>query len=198
VRRAVTTDFKAPGDLIFIVGETRGELGGTRFERLGRARLGQAPSLRPAEAFRAYRRLHRAMRRGLVRSCHDLSDGGLWGALAESALGGRTGAAVCLDAVPTAGGSGRESERLLFCETPSRLLVSVSPRDRGRWGRVMAGVPMALIGAVAADSVVRVSAAGQGAAARDAATSDTAARENAAVDVEEIRRAWAGEGGSAT
>ena len=100
VRRAVTTDFKAPGDLLYIVGETRGELGGTRFERLARQPLGAAPSARPAEAMRAYRRLHRAMRRGLVRSCHDLSDGGLWVALAESALGGRLGARVLLDQVP--------------------------------------------------------------------------------------------------
>ncbi len=48
----------------------------------------------------SYRRFHRAARRGLVASCHDLSDGGLWVALAESALGGGLGADVSLDAVP--------------------------------------------------------------------------------------------------
>jgi phosphoribosylformylglycinamidine synthase subunit PurSL len=179
VAKAVTTDFKAAGDLLYLVGETRGELGGTRYERIAGLAPGPAPSVRPAEALRSYRKVHRAMRRGVVRSCHDLSDGGLWVALAEGALGGRLGASVNLDSVPTAAGVGRESERLLFCETPSRLLVSVSPRRRARWLRAMAGVPCAELGVVRADGVIRVSAGG---------------RELAAFSVEDARRAWSGDG----
>ncbi len=182
VRRAVTTDFKAAGDLIFLVGETRGELGGTRFERLAGSPLGESPSARPAAAFSVYRKLHRAMRRGIVRSCHDLSDGGLWAALAECSLGGRLGARVDLTELPVSPACGRESERLLFCETPSRLIVTVSPRDRARWTRAMARAPLACIGQVTADARVRVAAAG---------------RELATIDMEEIARAWKPEGSEA-
>lgn len=196
VRRAVTTDFKAAGDHIYLVGETRGELGGTRFAHLAGTPLGEGPSARPGAAFAVYKKLHRAMRRGIVRSCHDLSDGGLWAALAESALGGRLGAVIDLDDVPTSGepGSGAdngpglgtglvrcwESERLLFCETPSRLLVSVSPRHQAAWARAMAGTPFACIGTVTADAHVRVAAAG---------------RELASIDLEEIVGAWKPESG---
>jgi phosphoribosylformylglycinamidine (FGAM) synthase-like enzyme len=193
VRRAVTTDFKAAGDLIYLVGETRGELGGTRFERLAGTPLGEGPSARPAAAFSMYRKLHRAMGRGMVHSCHDLSDGGLWAALAECSLGGRLGASIDLDAVPTSREPGREpgcerergreNERLLFCETPSRFVATVSPRDRARWIRAMAGAPLACIGEVTADARVRVAAAG---------------RELAAIDVDEIARAWKPEGGEAS
>ena len=186
VGRAVTTDFKAPGDLLFLLGESRGELGGTRFERLAGSPLGEGPSARPAEAFRLYRKLHRAMRRGIVRSCHDLADGGLWAALAESSLGGRLGASIDLDAVPTSRETGREcgreAERLLFCETPSRLLVSVRPRDLARWMRAMSGAALSRIGEVTADEQVRVTAAG---------------REVAAIRIGEISRAWKAEGGVA-
>jgi phosphoribosylformylglycinamidine synthase len=127
------------------------------------------------------------MRRGIVRSCHDLSDGGFWAALAECSLGGRLGASVDLDAVPTSRETeretdskrGRESERLLFCETPSRLLVTISPRDRARLARHMAGTQFACIGEVTADARVRVAAAG---------------REQATIDLSEIARAWKREG----
>ena len=104
MRRALSTDFKAPGDLICLIGETRGELGGTRFESIAGRTLGHAPVGRLREAQAAYRRVFRAARRGILRSCHDLSDGGLWAALAESALGGDCGARVALDEVPVSAG----------------------------------------------------------------------------------------------
>ena len=179
VRRAMSTDFKAPGDLLYIVGETRGELGGTRYAALTGASLGPCPSVRTTEAFRAYRRLFRALRKGLLRSCHDLSDGGLWVALAESCIGGRLGARVSLDELPVARGTGRETARLLFCETPSRLLASVSPRDEGRFRRAMSGTPCARLGEVRADGRVVVARGG---------------REIASLEVEEVRAAWAGKG----
>ena len=163
VHRAQTTDFKAAGDLLFVVGETRGEMGGTCFERLTGGRLGACPSVRLAPAFASYRALHRAIRRGLVRSCHDLSDGGLWVALAESCLAGGLGAEVTLDGVPVSDVADREPARLLFCETPSRFLVSIAPGDLRRWKRAMSGIPCGLLGEASADTRVRVRAAGQGA-----------------------------------
>jgi len=179
VRRAVTTDFKSAGDLLFMVGETRGELGGTCFERRAGAKLGPCPSVHPIPAFASYRKLHRAIREGCARSCHDLSDGGLWAALAESSLGGDLGARISLDTLPLSPETGGETERLLFCETPSRFLVSVAPDDERQWSRIMAGVPVGLLGEVTSDSRVRVEAGG---------------REVAALSIDEIRFTWAGGG----
>jgi phosphoribosylformylglycinamidine synthase II len=175
VRQAQSTDLKAPEDLLFVVGETRGELGGTCVERLTGEHLGACPSLSPRAALTTYRKLHRAIRAGCVRSCHDLSDGGLWVALAESCLGGELGARIALDALPIARGTGRECERLLFCETPSRFLVSVAPADLGQWRRIMTGVPVGLIGSVTADDRVSVQADG---------------RDIASVSIGDIRAAW--------
>jgi len=184
VRRAQTTDLKAAGDLLYVVGETRGELGGTIFERRAGTRLGPCPSVRLGPALVSYRKLHRAMRAGLVRSCHDLSDGGLWIALAESCLGGDLGARVSLDAVPAgaplAAVPGTPSiEALLFSETPSRFLVSIAPSHRARWERAMAGVPLGRLGETLAEPWVRIAARG---------------REIATLSVAEIRRSWAGAG----
>jgi phosphoribosylformylglycinamidine synthase len=175
VRRAQSTDLKAPEDLLFVVGQTRGELGGTCLEGLAGQRLGACPSVALRPAFDSYRKMHRAIRAGCVRSCHDLSDGGLWVALAESCLGGELGARITLDALPVAKGTGREYERLLFCETPSRFLVSVAPADLGQWRRMMTGVPVGLIGSVTSDGRVSVQAEGQ---------------DKASISIDEIRYAW--------
>ncbi len=183
VRRAQTTDFKNPGDLLFVVGETRGELGGTCFERISGGARGPCPSVRLGPARESYRAMYRAIRQGLVRSCHDLSDGGLWVALAESCLGGDLGARVFLDALPVSGESGREPARLLFCETPSRFLVSVAPRSLKRWRRIMKGVACGWIGEVTHEPRVSVEAAG---------------RQIAALTVDEIRALWSRSGGTSS
>ena len=175
VRRAQTTDFKSPGDLLFVVGETRGELGGTCFERISGVAHGPCPSVRLGPARESYRAMHGAIRQGTVRSCHDLADGGLWVALAESCLGGDLGARVLLDALPVSRESGREPERLLFCETPSRFLVSVAPRNLKRWGRIMKGAACGWIGEVTPEPRVSV---------------ETAGRQIASLTIDEIRALW--------
>ncbi len=179
VRRAQTTDLKRAGDLLYVVGETRGELGGTCFERIIGRKLGPCPSVRTGPALASYRRLHRAISRRLVRSCHDLSDAGLWAALAESCLGGDLGARVSLDNLPVTSDAGREPERLLLCETPSRFLVSIDPADRRRWERVMAGTSLGLVGEVT-EAPVLVLRVGD--------------RQIASLGLDELRAAWTGEG----
>jgi phosphoribosylformylglycinamidine synthase len=158
VRRAVSTDFKAEGDLVYLLGDTRGELGGSAYERLVGEPLGEAPEVETASAAARYRALHGAMRQGLVASCHDLSEGGLAAALSESALGGDLGADVDLAAVALSGpGAGEpEADRLLFCETPSRFLLSVRPGSRAALEKRLAGCALARLGVVTADRRLRI------------------------------------------
>jgi phosphoribosylformylglycinamidine synthase subunit PurSL len=145
VREAVTTDCKRPGDLVYLVGETRGELGGTSLERLLGASWPRGPRARPDEAMRLYRALHRAVRAGAVASLHDVSDGGLAVSLFESAFGGRLGVAVDFPA------GGLTPVELLFSETPSRLVATVRPDARGRFESSLAGLPFARVGVVLAE-----------------------------------------------
>jgi phosphoribosylformylglycinamidine synthase len=179
VRRSLSTDFKKCGDLICLIGESRGELGGTRFESITGRKLGPAPAVRLPQARASYRRVHRAARKGILHSCHDLSDGGLWVALAESALGGDCGARVSLDAVPVSHDCPRDAARLLFCETPSRFLVSVAPADLKKLRRIMKGSLCEVLGEVTADGMLCV---------------EQGARDLAAVSLEEARRAWKRDG----
>jgi phosphoribosylformylglycinamidine synthase len=136
LRLAITSDFKKSGHIIYLVGHTGGELGGSSYERLADRELGPAPRVRPRDAARLYAAFHRAASGGIVSACHDLSDGGLAVALCEAAFAGRLGAEISLDGLPPldpapadvpAGARIGDGERLLFCESPSRLLATVAP-----------------------------------------------------------------------
>ena len=171
LRRSVSSDFKQPRDRIFIVGADRGELGGSAYARLLAGSGGGAasdawqqacPTVDAPAAMNRYRLLHAAMRDGMVVSAHDLSEGGLAVALAESAIGGRLGARLDLAQVPVdgaarpdAGAPGRRNA-LLFSETAGRLLVSVPAAAAGRMAQHFAGHHCAAVGEVTGDARVTV------------------------------------------
>jgi phosphoribosylformylglycinamidine synthase len=154
VALAVTMDLKAPGNLLYVLGETRDELGGSHF-LLTRGEIGKnVPRVRPEEAVETFGALMAAVAEGLVRSCHDLSEGGLAVALAESAFAGGVGAEVDLARVPRAPGVDRD-DVLLFSETQSRFLVEVEPAHRDAFEARVEGVVAARIGrTVSKDSLV--------------------------------------------
>ncbi len=125
--KAVSSDFKRPGDKIYLLGRTARELGGSElFAELGLAG-GEVPQVDALSARERYAALYKAIQAGLVSACHDLSDGGLAVALAEMAIGGRLGALVDLGLMPRVGDLG--ALELLYAESASRLLVTVSPEN---------------------------------------------------------------------
>ena len=141
VRRAVTVDFKNPGDLIVLLGSTKDELGGSEFyQHLGRTGH-QVPQVDPEVAMARYRKVHSAMLAGLICSAHDLSEGGLFVALAESCFGGRVGAHLQWQ-------SELHPLRFLFSESASRLLLSVSPEDLDALRNELEDEPLTIIGEV--------------------------------------------------
>jgi phosphoribosylformylglycinamidine synthase len=94
---------------------------------------------------------------GLVRACHDLSEGGLAVALAEMAFAGAVGATVDLAAVPSElnAGPGRDVV-LLFSESNTRFLCEVAPENCERFERLLSGLPHGKIGQVTAEPAVVV------------------------------------------
>ncbi|HUJ70464.1 MAG TPA: AIR synthase-related protein [Syntrophorhabdales bacterium] len=149
VRRAVTMDFKEAGDLIVLLGKTLSELAGSEyFSELGL--VGNiSPKVDGKQAYRTYRALEKAMRMGLIRSAHDISDGGLAVALSESAFAGELGAEIDLKAVSQAGVF--RDDFLLFSESQSRFVVSVREADLERFVGLLRSVPHGVIGKVTKD-----------------------------------------------
>jgi phosphoribosylformylglycinamidine synthase II len=128
VRRTITSDFKQADDLIYLLGETYDELGGSEFYQLFGELGANVPKVRFEEAKALYTLMGQANDQGLIQSCHDLSDGGLAVALAEATFGYGFGADIDLDlgANPTGALS---TQALLFSESHSRFVVTVAPED---------------------------------------------------------------------
>ncbi|MHC4713437.1 MAG: AIR synthase-related protein, partial [Planctomycetota bacterium] len=147
VSLAITMDLKQPGNLLYLVGETRDELGGSMYYRV-LGHIGKNVPTVDAKAGKAtFDALSRAVRSRLARSCHDLSDGGLAVAAAEMAFAGELGAEFDLDAAPVAGES-LSTASLLFSESPSRFIVEVEPGNREAFEKALAGVACGLVGRV--------------------------------------------------
>jgi phosphoribosylformylglycinamidine synthase len=175
--RALTSAPTGDGQLVYLVGETRAELGGSLWaEHATASTSGTTPSRTaaerasihgtipaggevpapPGQPLDRYRAVHRAVRAGLVRAAHDPSEGGLGVALAELCLAGSRGVSIEPDAHDgTTGstGAGREEGELapyewLFSESLGRLLLVVDPADRDAFEATLAGQPLRLIGRV--------------------------------------------------
>ncbi len=142
---AVTSDLKHPGDLLYLVGRSRRELGGSLWaRRMGRAGLA-VPRADPAAVRTAGERLLAARRRNLLCAAHDISDGGLAVTLAEMAFGGGLGFTVDLDRT----GLG-DPALALVAEGGSRWVVEVPAGREARFERLLHGVPIAALGTVTA------------------------------------------------
>ena len=142
VRRCVTMDFKKPGNRLLLLGETRNELGGSHFNEVTGSSRGLVPQVDGVLSRRMMIALRDAIRKGLIRACHDLSEGGLAVALAEMAMAGNLGASVRLK-------SGDLSDAaLLFSESASRWVIEVEPGKRAQVLRHFEGLPLAEIGTV--------------------------------------------------
>lgn len=150
--KAVTMDLKAEGNLLYIAGRTRPELGASYYAKYHGQVEGEVPKVEAGSALRTFRAVTKAIRQGLVRSCHDLSEGGLAVAAAEMAFAGGLGLRYDLTRVPYIGPkSDRTNATLLFSETPSRFLLEVEPARRAEFEAAMAGSVVALVGTVLAD-----------------------------------------------
>ena len=151
IRHATTQWFKAEGDLVLLLGETRGELGGSEYLKLVHGReTGRPPRLDLDRERRAQTTCLEAIRAGLVRSAHDCADGGLAVALAECCMTGPR----LLGARVTLRGELRP-DAVLFGESASRILLSVRPEAAPAVEALAArhGAPCAVLGAVAGDQL---------------------------------------------
>jgi phosphoribosylformylglycinamidine synthase subunit PurSL len=158
VRKAVTMDAKRPQDLIYIIGETKEELGGSEWFALQKVIGTNVPKVVAAKAIKTYRDLHKAMHSGIIASCHDCSDGGMAGALAETAMAGGLGMNIDLNFVPYLGK--KRNDYILFSETASRFIITIHPQDQSKLEKIMAGNIISEIGFVTSDGLFQVSGPG--------------------------------------
>ena len=155
VKKVVTMELKQSGNALYLVGLTSPELGGSEYFRLHEELGASVPKLDPEANIQAYRRILGAMDAGLVRSCHDCSEGGLGVAVAEMAFTGDLGVDLDIGMVPVS--ESMRDDYVLFSESNGRLLVEIAADKAEEFERIMEGSAFVCVGAVKSNRVLSVS-----------------------------------------
>jgi phosphoribosylformylglycinamidine (FGAM) synthase-like enzyme len=151
----VTMEFKAPGDLVYVLGTTKDELGASEYYQMMNCVGFNVPEVDAEEVLPLYHALYQSIQDGLVASCHTIGRGGLGVHLAFSAIGGNLGARIDLRSVPV--DEKLTDTQLLYSESAGRLLVTVDQEKREVFEKTLNGLGYACIGRVSKDPVLSVS-----------------------------------------
>jgi phosphoribosylformylglycinamidine synthase len=154
VAHAVTMDLKKPGNAIYILGVTRNEIGGSHASLVLGLKGGLVPKVDAPLAMRIYERVHAAIQRGLIQSCHDASEGGLAVAFADMAFAGELG--LRLDVSQLREQSFVDAGTLLFSESNSRLICEVPEACVKEFEASMSDIPYYRVGTVTQDDRVEI------------------------------------------
>ncbi|MHB1390964.1 MAG: phosphoribosylformylglycinamidine synthase subunit PurL [Thermoleophilia bacterium] len=163
ISRIMTPDFKDEGDIIMLLGDATGgsrpALDGSEYQsRI----LGEVAGRIPDVDLEQEKNLHllviKAILEGLVKSAHDVSDGGLACCLAESAMGGGVGAAVEIDAEL----AGQHPETVLFGEAPGLVVVTLAAKNLQAFAALAGSFPTRVLGLVGGERLsVQLTGAGK-------------------------------------
>jgi phosphoribosylformylglycinamidine (FGAM) synthase-like enzyme len=177
IRKTVSMELKHPGNLLYLVSKTYPELGGSHYYQL-KGYLGKTvPKVRLEQAKKTMDLMTEAIDSAYVRSCHDLSEGGLAVASAEMAFSSGYGLELDLQKVPRTKDLSRD-DHVLFSESNSRFLVEVTEKRRDEFEVLMKDTVCAEVGKVKKDGYLSVYG--------------LSGEEAIHADLEELRRRWKG------
>ena len=126
ITKSVTHYFKKPDSLIYLIGETKAELGASEYYNMLEINGGVVPKVNPDIALHNYKKYYSLLNKDIIQSAHDLSDGGLIISLLESAFSSEFGVNIDLTNIDKT----LSIEELLFSESSSRVLISIDEKNR--------------------------------------------------------------------
>jgi len=146
INKCVSMDAKFPGDIVYVLGETRNELGGSEFYQMMNYVGLNVPKVDAKALWPQYLMLHRAISEDLISSCHAVSRGGLAVHLALVAMAGELGMEIDLPLVP--GSAGLTPSQTLYSESCGRFVITVAPGKKELFEDIFADMNMERIGAI--------------------------------------------------
>jgi phosphoribosylformylglycinamidine synthase II len=175
VRKCITVDVKEVGNFLYLIGETKEELGGSEYYKLRHVAGGIVPRSNPEVLKRSMEALREAMKAGFIASCHDLSEGGLAVAVCEMVLGGDIGATIDVAGVTP----NMRSDYALFSESNTRWVVEVWSGEASGFEELMntRSICIAKIGETMGERRVLMRAGG---------------KKLVDISLEDVRAAWTG------
>jgi phosphoribosylformylglycinamidine synthase len=147
ISKAITMDAKSPGDIIYVVGKTYDEMGASHYYDIRGFIGNNVPKVNAVEGKKLMDKLSEAIAKGLVKACHDCSEGGIGVATAEMAFSGGYGMNINLKNVLCSDDVNR-NDTILFSESNTRFIVEVSKEKQAEFEKIMSGIAISAIGEV--------------------------------------------------
>ena len=146
VDKTCTIDLKVPDDLIYVIGETKDECGGSEFYNILGSLGSKSPKVKVSrELYEKIRCLHE---KDLLSACASVGAGGLMIALTKMSIAGLAGVSCDIGKVP---GAVMPAEKIMYSETQGRFVVSIDPENKGAFENEMKGFVFSEIGSVRSD-----------------------------------------------
>lgn len=157
INKCVTMDVKKAGNLLFIAGETKNELGGSHYYKINSQIGANVPKVNLETGPKIAAKICEAIADGFIVSCHDCSEGGLAVALAEMGFAGGLGIEADLRGLPKSDDCSRIDAQL-FSESNSRYIVEVEPENYDAFAKLMLNLPFGQIGKVTNEKTLLIKA----------------------------------------
>ncbi len=149
VRKVIGSSFKLSNSIIYLIGETFDELGGSTLYDILRIDGGNPPNLNDKVSLKILKFIQSAIEKEIILSCHDLSDGGLAVAISEMCFS-EIGAEINIAEISKS----EDNIISLFSESNSRFLVEVEEKNIDTFESFAAGLPIFKIGFTGKDKLL--------------------------------------------
>lgn len=153
IEKTLSLDVKFENDLIYILGETKEELGGSEYAMMQNSIGGHVPNVDADKNLELYKSFYQAVQNNLVASSVSIGRGGLAVALAKKTISGMLGADVSLRNIP---GKISRNDFALYSETQGRILVTIAPENKQKFEKIMKGVKFAQVGKVTKNPTLKI------------------------------------------
>jgi len=154
IRKSITMDAKFPGDLVYVIGETKNELGGGEYYQMMEELGLNVPKVDVKEVWPLYLSLHEAIEQELISSAHAITKGGLAVHMAMTAMGGELGMEIHLGSVPS--GDLLSDTQLLYSESAGRIVVTVNPIKKEAFEKIFEEMKIGKAGFITESPLFRV------------------------------------------
>ncbi|MFA6017143.1 MAG: AIR synthase-related protein [Patescibacteria group bacterium] len=145
VLKTISIDIKFPGDLIYILGETKDELGGSEYFAMNRSVGNYIPKVNGLKNKKLYSSFFQASKKEIISSAISITRGGIGIALSKMALAGKLGVEISLNKLT---GTISRNDFALFSESQGRILVTINPKNKKEFENIMKGNQFKQIGQV--------------------------------------------------
>ncbi|MFH0818966.1 MAG: AIR synthase-related protein [Patescibacteria group bacterium] len=151
--KCITLDAKNCGDLVYIIGETKNELGGSEYAVSHNLNGGKVPEVNANSAIKIYQAFEKAINNKLIASSFSLGISGLSMALAKTAIAGKLGMKINLAKLNKDENVNRD-DIALYSETQSRILVTITPENKNKFEEMFSEIIISQIGEITEDKFI--------------------------------------------